>query len=575
MSFRHWTTTAFFTALVTVGAIAAAQGQKPAPAKAAPLKHAAGEWLALCSKCASPLVTSSSGLGTAKAVAEARMTRDLITGENGLCEPTDNACIQTELRKVYRATADCTAGRITPVDEKTYTLAGLWDDSDIGAGRTKWKDAQGQVVGRDNASGGLGISQQWEVLCPGPVSAATMARATGVGTTPKPAAGAAAQASVCTGQRHCDEVASFAALITDFRPSVYDQNTRVVSATVRFQNKTNRPIVLGYVRNASVAIDEQGNRYTINDANQVRGIGEIAGASFDPKFTLQPGEASDARFEYAWRWDGRAIIGQRAWDIDLTVREVNEVAPGQYRFGAEHPLQFKGVSIPSLTTAAPAGAPGRSAMPTTAATPVAQPASQPAAPAVPAPEADACAGKPGCYDAGPFVAELVGVNASKAKTARQWHIMSMNIRFRNKTNQPMILGYVSGTGVLIDELGNRYGPSAPPADAKGIGRVQARSADPQFVLGPGQTRAATFGQQRAVYGNSMVIGSKFSFDVSIAQLEVLYNGQQVRTVREYSMTFPEFGLGGVADGAAAPPVEGITDAAKKLRGIFQRKPPIR
>jgi hypothetical protein len=123
--------------------------------------------------------------------------------------------------------------------------------------------------------------------------------------------------------------------------------------------------------------------------------------------------------------------------------------------------------------------------------------------------------------------------------------------------------------VLIDELGNRYGPSGAPEDAKGIGKVQGNRADPQFVLGPAQTRAATFGQSRTMTGNTMVIGSRYSFDLSIAQLEVLYNGQQVRTVREYSLTFPDLALGGTP----ATTVDGLTDAAKKLRGIFQKKPP--
>ena len=71
-----------------------------------------------------------------------------------------------EAKKTYRAGADCTQGRITAVDGRTYTLAGKWDNSDIGGGRTRWRDGAGKIVGRDNASGGLSISQQWEVLCP-------------------------------------------------------------------------------------------------------------------------------------------------------------------------------------------------------------------------------------------------------------------------------------------------------------------------------------------------------------------------------------------------------------------------
>jgi hypothetical protein len=76
-------------------------------------------------------------------------------------------------------------------------------------------------------------------------------------------------------------------------------------------------------------------------------------------------------------------------------------------------------------------------------------------------------------------------------------------------------------------------------------------------------------------GNTLVIGSKYSFDVSIAHLEVLYNGQQVRTVREHSLTFADFGLGGSTGTTPDAGVEGITDTAKKIRGIFQKKPPAR
>lgn len=132
---------------------------------------AGAEWLALCSKCVSPTVFSLTGADTANAVAQARIGRAEIEAWCANWQPGDAGCVQRgvqehDLSRVYRASADCTAGRITAVDGNSYRLAGVWDSSDIGGGRSRWRDAQGSIVGRDNASGGLGISQQWEVLCP-------------------------------------------------------------------------------------------------------------------------------------------------------------------------------------------------------------------------------------------------------------------------------------------------------------------------------------------------------------------------------------------------------------------------
>ncbi|MGH9242661.1 MAG: hypothetical protein ACRD3G_31820, partial [Vicinamibacterales bacterium] len=324
-----------------------ARGAKPAAQR---------ELLALCGRCSSPTVTAKSGIGTANARAEGRMTREAVLATDGPCDgSTDKSCVQRETAKIYRATADCTTGRITTILEQSYTLAGLWDNSDIGGGQTKWRGADGQIVGRDNASDGLSISQQWEILCPGPVTPALIARAQA-----RPAA--AQTASLCAGQRYCDEVNSMIATVTDVRTSLYQTTARVLSVTIRFQNKTNRPLILGYVSGSAVAIDEQGNRYTIASPSNVRGISEIA-SQFDPKFQIAPGESGDARFELTWRIDSRAVIGQRAWDLDISIREVNEVGPGQYRFGTEHALQFKALQPANLSTAAPAAAPG-AALPT-------------------------------------------------------------------------------------------------------------------------------------------------------------------------------------------------------------------
>jgi hypothetical protein len=142
-----------------------------ASAALAPAAQAQGDWLSLGSKHWAPAVVSRSGIGTANATAEAKVTRKEIEGWCANWSPGDRDCVRRELsspeaQRTYRASADCTRGRITAVDGNTYSLAGKWDASDVGAGRTRWRDASGRIVGRDNASGGLAIAQQWEVLCP-------------------------------------------------------------------------------------------------------------------------------------------------------------------------------------------------------------------------------------------------------------------------------------------------------------------------------------------------------------------------------------------------------------------------
>ncbi|WP_309681905.1 hypothetical protein [Polaromonas sp.] len=165
-------------------------------AGAAGSASAESEWLAICSQCVSPTIFAKSGIGTANARAEARITRADVQSWCASWQPDDKSCVRQQLAaedltRVYRATANCQAGRITPIDGKSYTLAGVWDGSDIGRGRSKWRDAAGRMVGRDNASGGLGISQQWELLCPGAGRGGNAAQANPRSVVGRPLASAA------------------------------------------------------------------------------------------------------------------------------------------------------------------------------------------------------------------------------------------------------------------------------------------------------------------------------------------------------------------------------------------------
>ena len=291
------------------------------------------EWLA-STDGPSPIVTSKSGVGTAQATASAKVTSDSIKtlcsdqapqGDPAQARSALDACSkqwQGELGKTYSIRADCTVGRLEPLDGKSYVLDGLWDNSDVGAGRTRWRGPDG-VVGRDGASGGLALSQQWEVLCPGRVSASVLSKARALQPSGGSATVQAAPAQVCGGDASCTEVSAFAMTVVEFRASLQG-GWKVLTTTLRFRNKLTRPLVLGYVLGSGGATDDRGNRYVVKDAD-TRGIGFISNKS-DDKFIISPGQTADARFTLVW--GGQGLFGN-TFDLDLTVREIIPAGNGQ------------------------------------------------------------------------------------------------------------------------------------------------------------------------------------------------------------------------------------------------------
>lgn len=351
-----------------------------------------------------------------------------------------------------------------------------------------------------------------------------------------------AAAAGCEGRSFCTETSAFTMQLNDFR-ATEQHGKRSLITTATFQNKTDRPLILGYVSGSAAAIDEYGNRYT-EVGSGVRGIGQIGRNSFDPRFVLQPGERSDARFELSWH--GGSQIAGVDFKLELAISEIDSVAGKQHRVGREHFLRFDGLRD-GLVAAAPAATPAASA---------------PAA-AAPAPMANPCEGKPNCYATGPFMAEA---QANVSQDATYQHV-SVRVQFRNMSAQPIVLAYQEGSASMIDNQGNKY----QPASIGGMGKVSRSSADPQFVLSPGETRQATVVYRLHKAGK--ILGNAFTPDFVISQLEVLPS-QQVRSVRDYAVSFtgvPASALSaspvGAAPGAAQDPVE----ALKKLGELFKKK----
>jgi hypothetical protein len=551
----------------------------------------------------SPVVTSKSGTGTAQATATAKVTSESIqtfcANQAGQGNPAQgrsavDACAkqqQSELGKSYSVQADCTVGRLQPLDQKTYVLDGLWDNSDVGAGRTRWRGPDG-VVGRDSASGGLALSQQWEVLCPGRVSASVLAKARslspsgGTGGTGGAATAPAAPASVCGGDPNCTEVASFAASVIEFRASLQG-NYKTLTVTLRFSNKLSRPLILGYVPASGGATDDRGNRYVVRDQD-TRGIGYISGRSnVDDKFQIAPGATADARFLLIW--GGQQLFGN-TFDLDLTVREINPAGNGQNTLGAEYPLQIVG-----LVDGARAGAPVAQAQGSTpAAAPVAPDTTSssgaapvsPAAPSAPsspfglpttiagAPAAGGahCASGTSCYDAGSFTATVM---QTAAAVSGKNLVVRFSVRVKNQTAQPLVLAYKAASNAAVDEQGNSYAwgrPGTHDASAAGIGTFEGTRIDPQFQVASGGTRDTQFLLTRFDAG-SRPAGKSFTLDTVLVELRGLPNGQWQK-VREYAVHLPAVGAGAVpavGQTPQSPGTDGMKQASDLLKGLLGGK----
>lgn len=152
----------------------------------------------------------------------------------------------------------------------------------------------------------------------------------------------------CDGMAACADVPTMLVTVTEFHPTL-SGTPRMVSATIRFLNKSPRPLGLGYVDQSGVATDDRGNRFLVS-GDGIRGIGLIGASSFDPRLTMQPGEARDGVFQFVWGTDAQGQPGS-SWVIELVIREIDIIAGNQFKLGKEHILQFRGFKegwVPTL-----------------------------------------------------------------------------------------------------------------------------------------------------------------------------------------------------------------------------------
>jgi hypothetical protein len=175
----------------------------------------------------------------------------------------------------------------------------------------------------------------------------------------------------------------------------------------------------------------------------------------------------------------------------------------------------------------------------------------------PAPQAPAaqppsvCANQPMCAEGYDFAAMITDFRTSDVNGLK---VIDTTVHFVNKTNRPLILGYTDGSGMAIDDQGNRYGINgyAGPNAVRGIGKVVGNQIDAKFVLQPGQGGDALFELLWRPSGGA--VGQSFEFDFTVREANAVEGGQ-FTLGGEFPLRFM-----GLTNGVGAKPAGGTSYA---------------
>jgi hypothetical protein len=172
---------------------------------------------------------------------------------------------------------------------------------------------------------------------------------------------------------------------------------------------------------------------------------------------------------------------------------------------------------------------------------------------------------PQCFNAGPFAAAVTQMTMSQQGS---WHVVRMNIQFKNMTDQPLSIAYHEGSMVMVDNFGNTYIPAGGSAGAvQGLGIDRGNQTESQFVLAPGQSGNAMFAVAR-IRDNQSAVGTGYTYNFTIDELQA-QNGAEAIAVRQYNMNFPDLapgatsaGFGGAGSSPAGSPVTNVAGRGK-------------
>ena len=148
-----------------------------------------------------------------------------------------------------------------------------------------------------------------------------------------------------------------------------------------------------------------------------------------------------------------------------------------------------------------------------------------------------CGNKPHCTEVSTFAAAITDFVTS---VSGDTHYLTATIRFQNKTSAPLVLAYQEGSGIAIDDQGNRYDINSGTGPVRGIGIINRSDLDAKFRLDPGESRDARF-EFNWRPGGREIFGTTFKAELTIREILLVPNTQQFRPGREYPLSYNNLG----------------------------------
>ena len=188
------------------------------------------------------------------------------------------------------------------------------------------------------------------------------AAALGAAALPPTSVHAAPGCESVSGVQACQNLGPFLASAVRVGISRKDGPTAYVGVrtTVRFQNVSDRPLILAYRVGSQKVTDDTGLVYNWNrgsyELKAISGIGFVTRDGADPQFALRPGESREASFEGVLQYSMRRQVPGTVYAHDLTIVELEVASSRQVRMVRDHAVSFAGLRAGAAGGASPAAA---------------------------------------------------------------------------------------------------------------------------------------------------------------------------------------------------------------------------